>query len=38
MTHTNPAAYDDTDAFDRGGDPRRTDVGDLEERWEAQRD
>ncbi|RZU64906.1 hypothetical protein EV379_1217 [Microterricola gilva] len=34
MTRTD-AAYDDTDAFDRGGDPRRAEVGDLEERWEA---
>lgn len=34
MTHTNPAYYDDTDAYDKG-DPKTVDVGELQERWEA---
>lgn len=35
MTHTNPAYYEDADAYERGGDTRDADVGELEDRWEA---
>jgi len=37
MTHTNPAYYDDTDAYEPT-DHERVDVAELEERWEAGRD